>query len=60
RARTVDGIYERLGGHLQWAKLRELERALKRLGAHFSLVEQEALGVQMVTQYMSVKQRQLI
>jgi len=58
--RTVDGIYERLGGHLQWAKLRELERALKRHGAHFSLVEQEALGVQMVTQYMSVKQRQLI
>jgi uncharacterized protein (DUF58 family) len=60
RARTVDGIYDRLGGHLQWAKLRELERALKRLGAHFCLVEQEALGVQMVTQYMSVKQRQLI
>jgi uncharacterized protein (DUF58 family) len=58
--RTVDGIYERLGGHLQWAKLRELEWALKRIGVQFSLVEQEALSAQMVTQYMSVKQRQLI
>jgi len=59
-ARTVDEIYERLGGHLQWDKLRELERGLRKAGVHFSLVEQDALSVQMVSQYMNVKQRQLI
>jgi uncharacterized protein (DUF58 family) len=59
-ARTVDEIYERLGGHLQWDKLRALERGLRNVGVHFSLVEQDALSVQMVSQYMNVKQRQLI
>jgi len=59
-ARTVDEVYERLGGHLQWDKLRELERGLRKAGVHFSLVEQDALSVQMVSQYMNVKQRQLI
>ena len=59
-ARTVDEIYERLGGHLQWDKLRQLERGLRKVGVHFSLVEQDALSVQMVSQYMNVKQRQLI
>src|SRR5262245_32477584 len=60
KAETVDSIYERLGGHLQWVKLRELERTLKRLGVGFSLVEQEALSAQLVAQYMRVKQHQLI
>lgn len=58
--RTVDEIYEQLGGHLQWEKLRELERRLKRRGVHFSLLEQGTLSTQVVTQYMNVKQRQLI
>ena len=56
----MDEIYERLGGHLQWDKLRQLERGLRKVGVHFSLVEQDALSVQMVSQYMNVKQRQLI
>ncbi len=57
---TIDDVYHHLGGHLRWEKLRELERILKRRGVHLSLLEQEALSAQMVAQYMSVKQRQLI
>jgi uncharacterized protein (DUF58 family) len=57
---TVDEIYDQLAGHLQWEKLRELERVLKRRGVYFSLLDQETLSAQIVTQYMNVKQRQMI
>jgi uncharacterized protein (DUF58 family) len=57
---SVDQLYEHLGGHLQWSKLRELERVLKRRGVQFSLLGNERLSAELVSQYLNVKRRQLL
>jgi len=56
----VDDLYRHLGGHILWHNLRELEKKLKRRGVRFSLVQNERLGAQLITQYLSVKQRQVL
>lgn len=53
-------IYEKLGGHLRWHNLNELEKNLRRRGVRFNLLDHENLCSQIVTQYMGVKARQLI
>jgi uncharacterized protein (DUF58 family) len=57
---STDDLYRELGGHLQWHKLRELEKVLQRRGVRFSLLDNERMSVQLVSQYVSVKQRQLL
>ncbi len=57
---TVDDLYERLGGHLQWQKLRERENLLRRVGVRFSLLDHEHMIEQLVKQYVNVKQRQIL
>ena len=57
---TVDQLYRHLGGHLQWTKLRELETVLKRRGVQFSLLGNERLSAELVSQYLNVKRRQLL
>ena len=59
-ATGVDDIYQELGGHLRWQKLRELQKILRRMGVQFSLVKNERLSAELVSQYLSVKQRQLL
>lgn len=56
----VDDLYQHLGGHLQWHKLRELQKVLQRRAVRFSLLDNAALSAELVSQYMSVKQRQLL
>lgn len=57
---TMDDLYQHLGGHLLWQKLRELEKVLQRRGVQFSLLQNERLSAELVTQYLNVKRRQLI
>jgi len=57
---TMDELYQHLGGHLLWHKLRELEKVLQRRGVKFSLLRNEKLGVELVSQYLGVKRRQLL
>jgi uncharacterized protein (DUF58 family) len=57
---SVDELYEQLGGHLRWHKLRQLEKTLQRRGVRFSLLENERLSADVVSQYLSIKQRQLL
>lgn len=57
---AVDDLYRELGGHLQWQKLRELQKVLQRRAVRFSLLDNENLSTELVSQYMSVKQRQLL
>ena len=57
---SLDGVYRQLGGHVLWHNLRELEKVLKHHGVRFSLVNNEKLSAQLVTQYLGVKRRQLI
>ncbi len=57
---STDDLLRHLGGHFLWQKLRELEKVLKRRGVQFSLLGNERLSAQLVSQYLNVKQRQLL
>ena len=57
---TEDDLYQHLGGHLRWHNLRELEKVLQRRGVRFSLLKDEKLSVELVSQYLGVKRRQLL
>ena len=57
---TVDDLYGELGGHTLWRDLRELERALQHRGVNFSLLNDEKMCVDLVSQYIGVKRRQLL
>lgn len=57
---NVDDVYQRLGGHLLWHNLRELEKVLQRRGVKLTLLSHENLAVQLVSQYLSVKRRQTL
>jgi len=56
----LDDLYGQLGGHLQWQKMRELQKVLQRCGVQFSLLDNERLSAELVSQYLNVKQRQLL
>lgn len=56
----VDDLYQHLGGHLRWQNLRELQKTLKRRGVQFSLLGDARLSAELVSQYLAVKQRQLL
>ncbi|MBT3374348.1 MAG: DUF58 domain-containing protein [Lentisphaerae bacterium] len=55
-----EDIYGRLAGHFQWRGLRELGQRLRREGVGFSMLEHGRLSAQLVSQYMDVKQRQVL
>jgi uncharacterized protein (DUF58 family) len=57
---SPDDLYRALGGHLQWRNLRELGKVLERRGVRFSVLESERLSAQLVSQYLDVKQRQML
>ena len=57
---TIDELYQHLGGHLQWHRLRELGKVLQRRGVKFATLENERLSADVVSQYLGVKQRQLL
>ncbi len=53
-------IYGELAGHLRWHRLRELEKVLQRRGVRLSMLQSERLAVDLVSQYVNVKQRQVL
>ncbi len=57
---SLDDLYHKLGGHTLWRDLRELERALQHRGVNFSLLNDEKMCVDLVSQYIAVKRRQLL
>jgi uncharacterized protein (DUF58 family) len=57
---SIDDVYRQLSGHLRWHKLRQVDKTLQRLGVRFALMDNERLSAQLVSQYLSIKQRQLI
>ena len=57
---TVDDVYTRLRGHIQWRDLRQLQQVLRRRGVTLSLLQNEALSAELVTQYLNVKRRQIL
>ena len=57
---TTNDLYRVLCGHLLWNNLRETEKSLQRHGVGFSLLENELLSTQLVSKYLSIKQRQVL
>jgi len=55
-----DEIPERLAGHLRWRRLRELQREIRRKGAGFGLLPHDHMSLELVSQYVEIKQRQLL
>jgi uncharacterized protein (DUF58 family) len=56
----LDDLYRELGGHVQWHNLLELGKKLKQRGVQFTLVPNEKLSADVVSQYLNVKRRQLV
>ncbi len=59
-AHSTDDLYQRLGGHLFWQNLRELGKVLQRRGVQFNLLKDERFSADLISQYLKVKQRQLL
>ncbi len=57
---AVDDIYTKLGGHLLWRHLREIEKSLQRRGIGFYLLENENLCSDLVMKYLAIKRRQIL
>ena len=56
----IDDIYRDLAGHFIWHDLEEVRRVLGQHGAHLCLPGSAELTAETVTQYMSIRRRQLL
>ncbi len=57
---SLDDVYASLAGHLEWQRVSELQGSLSRMGVHMELHQPEWLGSRLISQYLNVKQRQLL
>lgn len=57
---STSEIYDKLGGHLLWRELEELKEQLQRKGITFSLFDHERLAADVVSQYLTLKARQIL
>lgn len=57
---SVDDIYQKLGGHFLWKRLREIDKSLQRRGVKFSMLPNENLCADLISQYLTVKKRQVL
>ena len=57
---SIDDIYVHLGGHIVWQNLQELSQGFKQRGIGFSLLKSEKMCSQLVSQYITIKKRQLL
>jgi uncharacterized protein (DUF58 family) len=55
-----DELYRKLGGHLSWAKLQNLQRMLARKGVQFHVVANQQLALKLVSYYIDLKRRQML
>jgi uncharacterized protein (DUF58 family) len=56
----VDDLYRRLGGHLRWNSLRELQKTLRRRGVRLSFLDPERISAELIAQHAEVRARQLL
>lgn len=57
---SAGDIHAALAGHFQWTELRATARKLKHLGVEMGLPGQAELTAEVVSQYLTVKRRQLL
>jgi uncharacterized protein (DUF58 family) len=59
-ASSANDLYRRLSGHLFYQDLLKLKSSLENLGISFNMLENEKLAAEIVSQYLRVKQLQLL
>jgi len=59
-AADVDDMYDKLGGHLRWRQLAELQKACRNKGVALHLLSPEKFTGQLAGVYLDVKRRQLL
>lgn len=57
---SVNDIYSALGGHLLWRRLQETQKVLQRRGVGLGMLDNENLCTEMVSQYLTLKRRQVL
>ncbi len=57
---SVDDIYNDLGGHLLWRRLQETQKVLQRRAVGFGMLDNENLCTELVSQYLTLKRRQVL
>jgi uncharacterized protein (DUF58 family) len=57
---SIDDIYRDLGGNIALHSLLEIQKVLRQRGVNFSILDNEKFCAEIVSQYIAVKQRQLI
>jgi uncharacterized protein (DUF58 family) len=55
---SVEALYGALAGHLRWRQLRALQQGLHHRGIRLTLLDQERLSADLVSEYLEVKRRQ--
>ena len=55
-----DDLYQKLAGHMLTQNLRELQNVLRRQGISLTQLHHPNMSSELVTQYMAIKQRQLL
>ncbi|MEJ2422327.1 MAG: DUF58 domain-containing protein [Acidobacteriota bacterium] len=58
--KDIPGIYRELAGHIAWNDLALLRGELKQRGVALAFLESERACVQLVSQYLNVKRRQIL
>jgi hypothetical protein len=59
-ADSVDALYDRLAGHMLLHDTLELKNTLHRHGVTLALLDDSRLTADLVSQYLTIKQRQQI
>jgi uncharacterized protein (DUF58 family) len=57
---SVNDIYNDLGGHMLWRRMRETQKVLQRRGVGLAMLENENFCVELVSQYLTLKRRQVL
>lgn len=57
---TKEDLYVELANHIQWHNLREMQSVLHKRGVTLSLLENETLCPELISQYINVKRRQVL
>ena len=57
---SINDIYSDLGGHLLWRRLQETQKVLQRRAVSLGLLENENFCTEMVSQYLTLKRRQVL
>lgn len=57
---SVNDIYNDLGGHMTWRRIRETQKVLQRRGVGFAMLHNENFCSEVVSQYLALKRRQVL